>query len=80
MISHQRKVSASQIPLGLDLELDVHFWLGIPFSQMRLWRVNYLFWQKTQGGEQEEDLKDDSHWNYMTAKIIFWGLTSSRPS
>lgn len=33
------------------------FCLGTPFSQTRPWRVNYLSWQKTQGKEQEENLK-----------------------
>lgn len=75
-----REVLASQIPLAPGVELDAQFCLGTPFSETRPWRVNYLSWQKTQGKEQEETLKDESLCSYMTAKIILWGWMSSGPS
>lgn len=73
VISHQRKVSGARSGTGCML-LSGH-----PLLTDKTLKGKFS-WQKTQGREQEENLKDESLCSYTTAKIILWGWISSKPS
>lgn len=76
LISHQRKVSASHIPLGLRSGAGCTILAGYPLLTDKTLKGKSSFLAKDTGRRA----KDDPLWNYMTAKIILWGLMSSSPS